>query len=167
MTHKIVMLVLPSRDRLLEVHEKIETLAGFHVKHAGIIVKAADGETSLLDDDIKADEGVITGGTLGAIISALGVAGLGAFLLPGVGAILALGAGALFGGLIGGATGGIVAKLIDTGFNDAQIRELSSHIEVGKAAIIYEYEGGEDAPVRLQTLLSGLGVHVVLPHNAG
>lgn len=170
MTEKLVMLVLPSRERLLDVHEQVNQQPYFKMKQAAVMVKALDGEVRFLDADIHADEGVITGGTLGAIISTLGVAGLGAFLLPGIGAVVALGASALIGGVIGGATGGIVATLIDSGFNDGQVKDLSTQLDKGKAAIIYQYELDEqqsniDVTNQLRADLAPFDVAVILPYH--
>jgi hypothetical protein len=95
-------------------------------------------------------EGSIAGGTLGALMGSLGIAGLGAFLLPGVGPIIAIGAGALLGGLVGGATGGITASLLDLGIKDEQLDELARHLDAGRVAMVLEIEADESIVSRLQ-----------------
>ncbi len=167
MTQKqVLMLVLPTRGTLIDVHDRLHELPYLKVKHAAVIVKAKDGETQVLDDDVHVDEGAITGGTIGAMISALGIAGLGAFLLPGVGAILAIGAGALIGGLIGGATGGALAGLIDSGFHDEQIKHLASRLEAGKVAVVYEFEVENRITDRLRADLAAFQAEVLEPELA-
>lgn len=162
----VVMLILPTRGALIDVHDRINQLGYASVKRAAVIAKAADGEVQILDDDIKVDEGSITGGTLGAMISAVGVAGLGAFLLPGVGAILAIGAASLIGGLVGGATGGTLAGLIDNGFNDQQLRDLSTRLDAGEVAVVYEVDGDTATLSRLRSDLASFNAEVIMPNDA-
>lgn len=138
---KVVMLVFPSRGVMLDAVEKLNSLDYLNIKHSTIIVRAEDGETMILEDDISPHEGRVAGGTLGAMMGGLGIAGLGALLLPGVGPILAIGAGALLGGVVGGATGGITAKLVDLGINDEKLDELAEHLKVGHVALAVELEG--------------------------
>lgn len=145
-----LMFVLPTRGALIDVHDRLNALDYVKIKHAAVIAKAEGGEVQVLDDDVKPDEGAIVGGTLGAMLGTLGVAGLGALLLPGVGALVAVGASALIGGLIGGATGGVLAGLIDSGFQEEQIKRLSAHLQAGKVASVYQIEGSADAVERLQ-----------------
>lgn len=137
----VVMLVFPSRGTLLDAVDQIKSLPYAKIKHSAVIAKAQDGETVIYEDDINPNEGSIAGGTLGALMGALGIAGLGAFLLPGVGPIIAIGAGALVGGLVGGATGGISARLMDMGINNDQLERLAHHLNAGKIALVVEVEG--------------------------
>lgn len=149
-TKHTLLLVLPTRGALIDVHDRLNSLGYVRIKHAAVIARAETGEVALLEDDVKPDEGAIVGGTLGAMLGTLGIAGLGALLLPGVGALIAVGASALIGGLIGGATGGVLAGLLDSGFDDAQVDKLASHLEAGKVASVYELEGDADAIARLR-----------------
>jgi uncharacterized membrane protein len=138
---EIVMMIFPSRGTLLDAVERVKSLPYVKIKHSAVIAKAEDGETVIYEDDINPNEGGIAGGTLGALMGALGIAGLGAFLLPGVGPIIAIGAGALFGGLVGGATGGISAGVFDMGIKNTTLEELASHLSAGRIAMVVELEG--------------------------
>jgi uncharacterized membrane protein len=161
-TKHTLMLVLPTRGALIDLHDRLNELDYVRIKHAAVIARAETGEVQILDDDVTPDEGAIVGGTLGAMLGSLGVAGLGALLLPGVGALLAIGASALIGGLIGGATGGALAGLIDSGFNDDQVRQLATQLEAGKVASVYELEADSDAIARLHTDLTAFQPEIVI-----
>lgn len=157
----VVMLVFPSRGTLLDATDQIRKIPYAKIKHSAVIARAEDGETVIYEDDINPNEGGIAGGTLGALMGALGIAGLGAFLLPGVGPIIAIGAGALVGGLVGGATGGISAKLIDLGINNAQLEALAHHLNAGKIALVVEVEGDSAALSQLQADLKPFDAEIV------
>lgn len=157
----VVMLVFPSRGTLLDATDQIRKIPYAKIKHSAVIARAEDGETVIYEDDINPNEGGIAGGTLGALMGALGIAGLGAFLLPGVGPIIAIGAGALVGGLVGGATGGITARLIDMGINNAQLEALAHHLNAGKIALVVEVEGDSAALSQLQADLKPFDAEIV------
>ncbi|MFN8448981.1 MAG: hypothetical protein U0521_10395 [Anaerolineae bacterium] len=157
----VVMLVFPSRGTLLDAVDQIKHIPYAKIRHSAVIARAEDGETVIYEDDINPNEGGIAGGTLGALMGALGIAGLGAFLLPGVGPIIAIGAGALVGGLVGGATGGISAKLIDMGINNAQLEALAHHLNAGKIALVVEVEGDSTALAQLQADLKPFDAEIV------
>jgi len=140
---EVVMLIFPSRETMLDAVDRIKSLNYAKMTHSALIAKAEDGETVIYEDDINPNEGGIAGGTLGAIMGALGIAGLGAFLLPGFGPIVAIGAGALVGGLVGGATGGITAGMLDMGINNAQLEALAEHLNAGKVAMVVELQGDD------------------------
>ena len=150
MKRHTIIAVFPSRGSLIDAVERVKALDYLKIKHSAVIVKADDGETVVLEDDISVSEGSIAGGTLGSLMGALGIAGLGAFLLPGVGPIIAIGAGALLGGLIGGATGGLTASLIDLGIKDEQLDELAAHLSAGRVAMVLDTEADESVLARLE-----------------
>ena len=158
---EIVMLIFPSRGTMLDAVDQIKSLSYTKIKHSAVIAKAEDGETTVYEDDINPNEGSIAGGTLGALMGALGIAGLGAFLLPGVGPIIAIGAGALIGGLVGGATGGISAGLMDMGINNAQLEGLAEHLNAGKIAMVVELEGDSTMLPKLEEDLKSFQVEIV------
>ncbi|NOG52675.1 MAG: hypothetical protein HND48_26950 [Chloroflexi bacterium] len=110
------------------------------------MLRATTGETIVIGDDISADEAGIAGGTLGAAMTALGFAQLGALALPGVGVIIALGAGVLVGGLVGGATGRFAANLVDSGFKSSQIDSLADRLRSGHPALVLEMSSGSANP---------------------
>src|SRR5688572_4934817 len=123
-----VVAVFPSRMILTKALDHLTQLEDFEFLHAAIVAKARDGEIVILGDVLSADEGGLTGGTLGAAMTALGLVQLGALALPGVGPIVALGAGALVGGLIGRMTGRFAANLLEAGFRNNQIEELAEKL---------------------------------------
>jgi uncharacterized membrane protein len=163
MKRQTIIAVFPSRGSLIDAVDRVKTLTYLKIKHSAVIVKADDGETVLLEDDISVSEGSIAGGTLGSLMGALGIAGLGAFLLPGVGPIIAIGAGALLGGLIGGATGGITASLIDLGIKDEQLEDLAAHLSAGRVAMVLDADAEEDALSRLRTDLQPYDAEISVP----
>ncbi|MEP7292786.1 MAG: hypothetical protein ABI835_13470 [Chloroflexota bacterium] len=158
---EIAMLVFPSRGTMLDAVDRIKSLSYAKIKHSAIIAKAEDGETMVYEDDINPNEGGVAGGTLGALMGGLGIAGLGAFLLPGVGAIIAIGAGALLGGLVGGATGGITAGLMDMGIDNAQLEALAEHLNAGKIAMVVELDGDQSMLSHLSEDLKPFQVEIV------
>jgi uncharacterized membrane protein len=160
---EIVMLVFPSRGTMLDAIDTIHSLSYTEVKHSAVIAKAEDGETMVYEDDISPNEGALTGSTLGALMSSLGVAGLGAFLLPGVGPIIAIGAAALIGGVVGGATGGITARLLDMGISNTQLEALAEHLSAGRVAMVVELEGDDSMIPRLSEDLKAFQVEIVHP----
>lgn len=155
------MLVLPSRETTLDAVDAIKRLGDVTIKHSAIITRAEDGETQVYEDDLTPNEGGIAGGTLGALMGALGIAGLGAFLLPGVGPVIAIGAAALVGGLLGGAAGGITAGLIDLGIDNAKLQALAEHVGAGKVALVVELEGDSARLAHLETDLKAFQVEIV------
>lgn len=160
---EIVMLVFPSRGTMLDAVDRLHSLSYAKIKHSAVIAKAEDGETVVFEDDINPNEGSVAGGTLGSLMGALGIAGLGAFLLPGVGPIIAIGAGALIGGLVGGATGGITAGLLDMGIDDQQLEGLAEHLNAGKVAMVVELDGDESMLSHLSEDLKPFQVEIVHP----
>ena len=138
MSGKLIVAVFPSRVILTKALDRIMELEALDIQHAAIVAKAASGETVILDDDISADEGGVAGGTLGAAMTALGLAQLGALALPGVGPIIALGTGVLVGGLLGRATGRFAANLLDFGYKNDQVEALAHQLEAGHPALVLE-----------------------------
>lgn len=159
----VIMLIFPSRGHLVDATEKLQSLPNIKLKNTAMIVKADDGETLVLEDDIAPVEGSVAGGTLGGLMTALGVAQLGAFLLPGVGPILAIGAGALIGALVGGTAGGVTAGLLDFGFKNSQLEALGKRLEVGHTALVVEVEGGPDVVQQVTRELQPYGAELVTP----
>ncbi len=141
---EIVMIVFPTRGSMVDATDRLNQIDGLHIHQTALIVRAEKGEVTIFEDDITPVEGAITGGTLGGLIGALGVAGLGAFLLPGIGPIIAIGAGALAGGLIGGATGGVTARVIDHGLSNHLLNELARQLAENEIAVVLDLEGSDE-----------------------
>ncbi len=141
MMNETLMVVFPSRGALVDATAIIRDTPHVKIKHSAIIAKAEDGETEVYEDDISASEGGVAGGTLGTLMGALGIAQLGAFLLPGVGPILAIGAGALVGGLVGASTGSLTAGFIDLGIDNERLDQLANNLQAGRVALVMQLEG--------------------------
>lgn len=150
MATEILVAVFPSRSVLTKALDHLMTVPDLKIRRAAIVARATTGETILIGDDISADEAGIAGGTLGAAMTALGFAQLGALALPGVGVIIALGAGVLVGGLVGGATGRFAANLLDSGFKSGQIDSLADRLRGGHPALVLEMSSDAQTLDRLR-----------------
>lgn len=157
-----IMIVFPTRGNLADATEKLKSIPGLHIHGTALIIRAEHGEVTIYEDDISPTEGAITGGTLGGLIGALGVAGLGALLLPGIGPIIAIGAGAVAGGLIGGATGGVTAKVVDHGINNHMLEELARQLADNETAVIMDIEGDMSALHEVETDLAEFQAKLVI-----
>lgn len=161
----VIVLIFPSRGTLTNAVDRIHDLGYVNIKNTALIAKADDGETAVFEDDISAVEGGITGGTLGSLIGALGIAQLGAFLLPGVGPIIAVGAGALIGALVGGTAGSVTASLIDFGFDNDQLDSLADRLQNGSTALVVEVDNQPNVLARLQNDLKEYEVEILTPEG--
>ncbi len=161
MAQQLIVAIFPSRTGLTKALNSVVRIEGLDVQRAAIVAKAASGETVIIDDKISADEGGITGGTLGAAMTALGLVQLGALTLPGVGPIIALGAGVLVGGLVGNATGRFAANLLESGFKTFQIEDLETNLQEGNPALVLEVTGDSSVLARLRQDLAAFGAQVV------
>jgi uncharacterized membrane protein len=148
-TNDILVIIFPSRKILVRALQHLNTNDNIDIQRAAIVAKAGDGETIILDDDLSADEGGIAGGTLGAAMAAFGMLQLGALALPGIGAVIAIGGGALVGALLGQVTGRFAANLLDFGFRNEQIENLSQELTAGHPALVL----GLDNRKKLQPLI--------------
>jgi uncharacterized membrane protein len=157
----VVMFVFPTRGRLIDATDTIRNNPHVKIHHSAIIAKAETGEAIVLEDDVNADEGAIAGGTLGSLMGALGIAQLGAFLLPGIGPIVAIGAGALIGGLVGGATGGLTAGAIDLGIDNDLLDDLAKHLGENRVAMVLEVEGDSAGLTQLEQQLQQYDAQLV------
>jgi uncharacterized membrane protein len=163
MSGEIIVAVFPSREVLTRALDRVIKLGYIDIQRAAIVAKATSGETIVLDDDVSPDQGGIAGGTLGASMTLLGLAQLGALALPGVGAIIALGAGALIGGLVGRATGRFAAHFLDFGFDPDQIETLAGRLQEGHPALILEVKRSENVLPRLRQDLAPYSAELVEP----
>jgi uncharacterized membrane protein len=160
-SNNVIVAIFPSRTILTKALDRILELDYIDIKHAAIIAKAANGEIIVLDDDLSADEGGITGGTLGAAMGALGLVQLGALSLPGVGPIIALGVGALAGALVGNITGRFAANLLDLGFRNHQVEALAKQLQAGRPALVLQLENAAEALAKLRDELKSYRVEFV------
>ena len=150
MTDEIVLLVFPSRTVLTKALDRMAALDYVDIRRGAIVAKAKSGETTILDDDVSPDQGGIAGGTLGAAVSALGVAQLGALALPGVGPIIALGTAVLVGALVGRATGRFAANHVDFGFRVEQIEHLVAQLQADRPALVLDMKNPDEILPKLK-----------------
>lgn len=151
--------IFPSRQAVIEALDHLSTIELVEVDKAAVVAKAATGETIIVNNKIQPIEGRKAGGSLGALMTALGVAHFGALAFPGIGPILALGAGAIVGGLVGGATGQFAATLLNAGFIKEEVDTLANRLKHNEAALILELEERDSLP-QLRYELSKLNVEV-------
>jgi uncharacterized membrane protein len=163
MSSEIIVAVFPSRAVLTRALDRVIKLGYIDIQRAAIVAKAASGETLVLDDDVSPDQGGRAGGTLGAAMTLLGLAQLGALALPGVGPIVALGAGALIGGLVGRAAGRFAAHFVDFGFEPEQIEVLADHLQEGHPALILDVKDSAVVLPRLRQDLAPYSAELVEP----
>jgi uncharacterized membrane protein len=164
----VLVIIFPSRKILIRALEHLNTLDEIKINRAAIVAKAADGETIILDDDLSADEGGIAGGTLGAAMAALGLVQLGALALPGIGPVIAVGAGVLVGGLLGKVTGSFAANLLDFGFRNEQIENLSQELTAGHPALVIEVDDLKSAQPLIKKALQPYQAELIAPlHKSG
>src|SRR5262245_50728261 len=144
---KIVIAVYPSRDTLIHAIDDLIQRENVDVSRAAIVAKALNGETVVVGDKIRPDEGGRAGGTFGATLGILGLVNLGVLTLPGIGMVLvAISLGAAAGGLVGMATGRLAAaKLIDPGIPEPVMSILSQLLTQGEAALLLSVDNEEDA----------------------
>lgn len=161
MSGETIVAVFPSRAILTKALDHIIELEALDIQHAAIVAKAHDGEIVVIDDDISANEGAITGGTLGAAITALGLVQMGALALPGVGPIIALGTGLLAGGLVGGLTGRLAAQVIDFEYKNYPVKDLAKQLQAGHPALVLQLNNTEDMLPLLRSELQPYRVEVL------
>ncbi|HLA45923.1 MAG TPA: hypothetical protein VJZ27_20915 [Aggregatilineales bacterium] len=135
-----------SRQTVIDAVNQLAKMELVDISKAAVVARAESGETVLVDNKVKPLEGRRAGMRLGAVMTALGFAQLGAFALPGIGPIIAIVAGALMGGLVGGATGQFAATLISFGFRKDQIDALSEHLNASEIALIIHLEDPDQIP---------------------
>lgn len=165
MAEQVIVAIFPSRKVLMQALEAIKKLDGVNIQRAAIVARAANGEIVVVDDQLSPNEGGIAGGTLGAGMTALGIAQLGALALPGVGPLIALGAGAMVGALVGGLTGRFAAYLLDFGFRKEQITALASHLETNRPALMLQLNPKLDVLAELRADLVRMGAEIIEADN--
>jgi uncharacterized membrane protein len=132
--------VFASRQQVIDAVNSLGALELVDVSRAAVVAKADTGKMIIVDNLITPQEGRNAGMGFGALMTALGIAHIGALALPGIGPLIAIGASALVGGLVGGATGQFAAVLINFGFQKDQVQALADHLENGEAALILELD---------------------------
>jgi uncharacterized membrane protein len=144
-TDDLILIQFPSRHALTEGLNHLMTVDELQIEHAAVLARAHDGEVTVLEGHIGADEGGIAGGTLGAALAVLGVVSFGALALPGIGAVIALGTGALVGALVGGFTGRAAGEMVERGFRSETLAELAQGLEADHPALVLTVTGPKAA----------------------
>lgn len=161
MTQQMIVAIFPTRAALVQALDRIKEIDDVTLLRAAIIAKAASGETIVIDDQLTPNEGGIAGSTLGAAITAFGLAQLGALALPGVGVFVALGVGAMAGALVGGLTGRFAATLLDAGFRKDQVSAIAHSLKTNRPVLIVQLQTHELELIRLRGQLQKLGAELV------
>lgn len=156
----VIIAIFENRNAVAQALDHLNGANITDVERATVVVKAESGETVVIDDRLHPDEAHKTGMRAGALMTALGIAQMGALALPGIGPVIVLGAGAIFGGLVGGATGRFASTLVNFGFRPEQIDALAEHLVKGEAALIIEIEKRDDLP-QLRKELDRLGADII------
>jgi uncharacterized membrane protein len=157
---KIVIAIFRSRETVLQAIDRLAEVELVDIHKVAVVSKAANGETTLVDNELRPIEAFRAGMGVGALMTALGVAQLGAFSLPGIGPIVAIGAGALFGGLIGGATGQFAAVLMGFGFDSTQVDRLAEHLNSDEVALLIQTDNVDKLP-QLRAELDNLDAQII------
>ena len=92
----------------------------------------------IVNNNVTAREGLISGGMVGAALAGLGAIQLGATILPGISATLAVLLLALVGALIGGGIGRLVAVRIVFGFDPAVLEKTAERLRAGEIALLLQ-----------------------------
>ena len=108
------------------------------LKQGAVVSKTDNGEIKFVETkDMESKQGAVTGGVIGAAVG-----------------ILAGPVGIIGGGAIGAGIGGLAAKLRDSGFPDAQLKELGEDLTPGASAIVALVD--DDAVDEAQALLKAV-----------
>ncbi|MEO0562345.1 MAG: hypothetical protein AAF125_09525 [Chloroflexota bacterium] len=133
---EIIVAVFPSRRVLLAALDYIKEDAADDIRQAAVIAKSKTGEILVLDDSLGTGEGGLVGGTVGGLIMAVGVAGLGALTLPAVNTFLVIALGLLIGGLVGWFVGQFVARMLRDTFAAEIVDALAAKLNNGQPALM-------------------------------
>ncbi len=155
-----IIAVFPSRSALTKALDFIMALDDLKVQRAAIVAQAESG-TLVVADDISADEGAIAGGTLGALLTALGLVQFGVLSLPAAQVLLVLGLGVLIGGLLGGLIGRFGAGLLDAGFRTQRIDAIGRRLQPGHPALLLELSDDIENLPRLRHELKAYRAQIV------
>jgi uncharacterized membrane protein len=122
-TADVVVLTFTDEDRGREFVDAAARLAkrrDLTLQDAAMVVRADDGSTRVVETrDLSPGEGALEGGVLGLLL----------------GLVLGGPIGGAIGGAVGAGSGAVVARLIDTGLDDAFLDELRDAVPRGSAGV--------------------------------
>lgn len=129
----------------------VERLKASGIPNEHISVVMADNAKTrqfAVENQTKAPEGAVTGGTTGmAIGGALGwLTGIGALAIPGLGPLIAAGPimAALSGAAAGGLVGGLAGALVGMGIPEYEAKEYEERLHRGESIITVSTMTEED-----------------------
>lgn len=133
---QIIVAVFPTEQGADSILYELEAarLAGYvGIHHVAVLRRDAENKLHIRETDkSKVKKGAAWGGAIGAVVG----------LVAGPGAVVVSGAGAIIGGL--------AAKLLDSGFDDRRLKELSESLQPGTSALVVVVEHKWAADVEKQ-----------------
>ncbi len=165
MQDQIIVAVFPSRRVLLSALDYILEEAAAEVRRAAVVARSKTGEILVLDDSLDAEDGGTLGGLVGAGIMAVGLASLGAFVLPAFNLFLVIGLGLLVGAAVGWFVGQLAARYIHIPFALARdvVDKLALTLQDGKPALVLHVKDAAKLLPHLQANLKQAELVEVLP----
>jgi len=149
----------------------VDRLKASGVTNEHISVVMADNDKTrafAVENETKAPEGAVTGGTTGmAIGGTLGwLTGIGALAIPGLGPLIAAGPimAALSGAAAGGLLGGITGALIGMGIPEYEAKTYEDRLQRGDAIITVTTHSVEDN-TRVERVFAEAGAENISSSN--
>ncbi len=141
--HHRIILVVVFESRRVMVAAMDDALAHglgdlLDIGHAALIVRPADSAPVIVNNNVTAQEGTISGAMIGAALLALGVVQLGALDLPRAGAALAVAVSLLAGSALGGVIGRVTAGRVEFGFRPELLGNIATQLAVGEVALVLQ-----------------------------
>lgn len=150
----------------------VDRLKASGVTNEHISVVMADNDKTrqfAVENETKAPEGAVTGGTTGmAIGGTLGwLTGIGALAIPGVGPLIAAGPimAALSGAAAGGVIGGLTGALIGMGIPEYEAKTYEDRLQRGDAIITVTTHSAEDN-ARVERIFAEAGASNISSSNS-
>lgn len=165
MQDQIIVAVFPSRRVLLSALDYILEEAASDIRRAAVIARSKTGEILVLDDTLDAEDGGVLGGLVGAAVMAVGLAGLGAWVLPAWNLLWVIALGLLLGAAVGWFVGQLAARYIRVPFALARdvVDKLSVTLQDGKPALVLHVKDAARLLPRLRDNLKQAELVEMLP----
>jgi hypothetical protein len=155
---RIVVAVFQGQEQAEAAVQDLER-AGYPHEDISLVMQRPGSPAEIGAGDTKADTGMVTGITAGAILG--GIAGLAALAIPGVGAILAAGPlAAALGAMGGAALGGLVGAFSGLGIPKEEAIQLDEAVRSGGIVVSVKV-ADRDAEGRVRETLERQGAKKV------
>lgn len=142
--------LFPDRQSAEQAIVDLKT-AGFDASKMGIVLRDHDASIAVArEQGIPSTEGAVTGGLIGGSLGAILVA-VGALAIPGVGPFIS---GGVLATLIGGTAGWLVGGLATLGIPEDEARYYEGEVQQGRALVTVD-AGGRDEEARAIMLRDG------------